>query len=246
VLTALIADIHANKQAFTACLERVRELGADRIVLLGDYVGYGADPEWSVRTVMRLVDESALALIGNHDHAVSDTRDHMTLNAQIAIEWTRCQIGAPERQFLAGLPLTVRDGERLYVHADASAPQLWNYVTSPQDAYRSLAATDARVVICGHVHQPALYCLSAVGKMTAFRPVTGVPVPLLARHRWHVVLGSAGQPRDGNPAASFAMLDTNHQEITFCRAAYDVEAAAAAIRDNGLPLALAERLTVGR
>lgn len=246
MLIALIADIHANKQAFIACLERARELGAERIVLLGDYVGYGADPEWAVRTVMRLVEDGAVALIGNHDHAVSDTRDRMTMNAQIAIEWTRRQIGAAERQFLAALPLTVRDGERLYVHAEASAPQRWTYVMSPQDAYRSLAATDARVVICGHVHEPAIYALSAVGKITAFRPVTGVAVPLLARHRWHVVLGSAGQPRDGNPAACFAMLDTDRQEITFCRAAYDVEAAAAAIRDNGLPLALAERLTVGR
>jgi diadenosine tetraphosphatase ApaH/serine/threonine PP2A family protein phosphatase len=246
VLIALIADVHANRQAFAACLEQARGRGAERFVLLGDFVGYGADPDWSVRTVMELVGHGAVALLGNHDSAVGDPRERMSQDAQTAIEWTRGQLGAAEREFLGALPLSFRDAERLYVHADASAPKRWLYVTSREDAYRSMAATDARVTICGHVHEPAMYSLSAVAKMTAFRPVTGVAVPLLARYRWHVVLGSAGQPRDGNPAASFAMLDTTRQEITFCRAPYDVEAAAAAIRANGLPVSLAERLIEGR
>jgi diadenosine tetraphosphatase ApaH/serine/threonine PP2A family protein phosphatase len=246
VLIALIADIHANRQAFTACLEQALRMDAERIVLLGDYVGYGADPDWSVRTVMELVSQGAVALLGNHDSAVGDHRERMNHDAQTAIEWTRGQLGAAEREFLANLPLAFRDGERLYVHSEASAPRRWLYVLSPEAAYRSMAATDARVTFCGHVHEPAMYGLSVVEKMTAFRPVTGVTVPLLARHRWLVVLGSAGQPRDGNSAASFAMLDTSRQEITFCRAPYDVEAAAAAIRANGLPVSLAERLIEGR
>jgi diadenosine tetraphosphatase ApaH/serine/threonine PP2A family protein phosphatase len=170
----------------------------------------------------------------------------MNPEAQTAIEWTRGQLDAPERAFLAGLPLRARDGERLYVHGDASAPKRWLYITSPEEAYRSMAATDARLTFCAHVHMPAIYSLSVVSKMTAFTPVTGVPVPLLARRRWLIVVGSAGQPRDGNPAACFAMLDTGRQEITFCRAPYDVDAAADAIRRNGLPEMLAERLSVGR
>ena len=246
MLIALIADIHANRQAFTACLKQARALGAEHIVLLGDYVGYGADPEWTVRTVMELMSQGAVALIGNHDSAVDDRRERMNRDAQTAIEWTRGQLGAVEREFLGSLPLSFRDGDRLYVHSEASAPKRWLYVTTPEDAYRSMAATDARVTFCGHVHEPAMYSLSVVAKMTAFRPVTGVAVPLLARHRWLVVLGSAGQPRDGKPAASFAMLDTGRQEITFRRAPYDVEAAAAAIRANGLPVSLAERLIEGR
>ena len=94
------------------------------------------------------------------------------------------------------------------MHSEASAPKRWLYITSLEAAYRSMSATDARVTFCGHVHEPAMYSLSVVEKMTAFRPVTDVAVPLLARHRWLVVLGSVGQPRDGNTAASFAMLDT--------------------------------------
>ncbi len=243
---AVIADVHANRQAFAACLAEARTLGADRFVLLGDYVGYGGDPEWAVQTAMELVGQGALALQGNHDCAIANPRERMNPQAQIVIEWTRGRLGAAERDFLAQLPLTIREADCLYVHADASAPKRWLYVTSPEEACRSLSATDARLTFCGHVHMPAIYSLSVVSKMTSFRPVTGVPVPLLARRRWLVVVGSAGQPRDGNPAASFAMFDTERQDITFCRAPYNVDEAAEAIRRNGLPVTFAERLSAGR
>jgi diadenosine tetraphosphatase ApaH/serine/threonine PP2A family protein phosphatase len=88
--------------------------------------------------------------------------------------------------------------------------------------------------------------MSAAAKMTSFIPVSGVPVQLLPGRRWLAVLGSVGQPRDGNPAASFAMLDTAAKEITYCRVPYDVETAARRILENGLPLWLADRLLVGR
>ena len=88
--------------------------------------------------------------------------------------------------------------------------------------------------------------MSATAKMTAFTPRTDVPVQLLPGRRWLAVLGSVGQPRDGNPAASYVMLDTKRREITYCRAPYDVEQAAAQIRKKGLPTRLAERLFLGK
>jgi diadenosine tetraphosphatase ApaH/serine/threonine PP2A family protein phosphatase len=215
-------------------------------VLLGDYVGYGADPEWTVTTVMDLVDKGAGAVLGNHDSAVGNTREHLNVEAQVVIEWTRGELGLPQRQFLAGLPLTLEDGDRLFVHADASKPKSWIYVASVWDAARSINATSAHVTFCGHIHQPALYCMSATAKMTAFTPTTGVAVQLLPGRRWLAVLGSVGQPRDGNPAASYVMLDTERREVTYCRAPYDVEQAAAQIRKRGLPTWLAERLFVGK
>ena len=243
---AFFADIHANRQAFAACLDAARANGAERFICLGDYVGYGADPEWTVETVMGLVEQGALAVRGNHDTAISSSAESMNAEAQAAIEWTRGRLSAPERKFLSELPLTRDEDDRLYVHSDASQPAKWRYIRSTAEAGRSLIATDAHITFCGHIHRPALYSMSATGKMTSFIPISGVPIQLLSGRRWLAVLGSVGQPRDGDPAACFAMFDTISREITYCRVPYDVDAAAARIRDNGLPPSLADRLFVGR
>jgi diadenosine tetraphosphatase ApaH/serine/threonine PP2A family protein phosphatase len=247
VLIAMFSDIHANRQAFSACLAQASDLGAKQIVLLGDYVGYGADPEWTITTVMDLVEKGARAVLGNHDSAVSNPREQLSVEAKIVIEWTRGRLGVAERRFLERLPLTLNDDDRLYVHAEASSPKSWRYVTSIDAAAQSIIATSAQITICGHVHRPALYSMSATGKLTAFTPNTGATIQLLPGpgRRWLAVLGSVGQPRDGNPAASYAMLDTEKRELTYCRAPYDVEEAATRIRKNGLPTWFADRLLEG-
>jgi diadenosine tetraphosphatase ApaH/serine/threonine PP2A family protein phosphatase len=242
---ALFADIHANRQAFEACLNQVRDLGASRIVLLGDYVGYGADPEWTVATVMDLGDRGAIAVRGNHDNAIADAGENLNLEARIAIDWTCNELGRKEQRFLAQLPLAVTEDDRLYVHSEASSPRGWRYVLTGDDAARSMKAASARVTFCGHVHRPQLYTVAASGSVTAFTPVAGTTIPLLAGRRWLAVLGSVGQPRDGNPAACFALYDTERCELTYHRAPYDVEEAAARIRDKGLPTWLADRLLLG-
>ena len=208
MLLALFADIHANRQAFSACLNLARARGAERIVCLGDYVGYGADPEWTVETVMRLVENGAIAVRGNHDNAVRNPSESMNAEAQAAIEWTRGRLSVPQRRFLSDLPLTAQEDDRLYVHSDASSPPKWRYVRNTPDAARSLVATPARITFCGHVHRPALYSMSATAKMTSFIPTADVPMQLLPGRQWLAVLGAVGQPRDGNPAASFAIFDT--------------------------------------
>lgn len=245
MLIALFADIHANRPAFEACLARARERGAECYVFLGDYVGYGADPVWATETVMALVADGAMAVRGNHDQAVDTPSETTNVEAQVAMEWTRGVLGPAERKFLATLPMTQRQDDRLYVHADASDPAKWIYVQSTVEASRSLMATDAQITFCGHVHRPALYSLSSTAKMTAFTPTTDVPIPLGSGRRWLAVLGSVGQPRDGNPAAAYALLDTGKRELTYCRAAYDIDAAADRIRKAGLPVWLAERLFRG-
>lgn len=246
MLLAVFADIHANRQAFAACLDYARAHGAERIVCLGDYVGYGADPEWTVETVMGLVENGALAVRGNHDNAVGTPSESMNAEAQAAMEWTRGRLSAAQRRFLAELPFEVWDDDRLYVHSEASNPQRWRYVQNATDAARSIIATEVHVAFCGHIHRPALYSMSATAKMTSFIPTADVPVQLSGGRQWLAVVGSVGQPRDGDPAAAFALFDTESQQITYCRVPYDVEAAAQRIRENGLPHWLADRLLVGR
>ena len=246
MLLALFSDIHANRQAFAACLEAARARGAQRLIFLGDFVGYGGDPEWVVETATALIADGAVAVRGNHDQAIGTPSETMNAEAQAAIEWTRDRLSAAQRRFLAELPFTLEEEDRLYVHSEASQPERWRYVQGTPDAARSMIATSAHATFCGHIHQPALYSMSATAKMTSFVPVTGVPVNLLRGRQWLAVLGSVGQPRDRNAAAAFAMYETATREITYCRAPYDVDAAAQRIRDQGLPLWLAERLFLGR
>ena len=245
MLLALLSDIHANRQAFSACLDAARARGADRLIFLGDFVGYGGDPEWTVETAIRLIADGAVAVRGNHDQAIGTPSETMNAAAQTAIEWTRDRLTAAQQRFLAQLPLALEEEDRLYVHSEASQPARWRYVQATPDAARSMIATRAHVTFCGHIHQPALYSMSATARMTSFVPTAGVPIKLLKGRQWLAVLGSVGQPRDRNPAAAFALYDTASCEITYCRVPYDVEAAAQRIRDNGLPPWLAERLFVG-
>ena len=246
VLIAIFADIHANKQAFAACLADAKNHNVGKIVLLGDYVGYGASPEWVVDKVMELVDKGASAITGNHDTAITDKHEGMNASAASVIDWTRVQLSMSQQQFLANLPLSIPDGDRLFVHADASAPSKFRYILDPEDAARSINATTAEISLTGHVHKPAIYSMSATAKLTGFTPTTGVAVPLLPRRRWLITVGSVGQPRDGDPAAAYSIYNTDKREITFCRVAYDIEAAAAAIHKSGLPAKFADRLFVGR
>jgi diadenosine tetraphosphatase ApaH/serine/threonine PP2A family protein phosphatase len=246
VLLAVFADIHANRQAFAACLDAARARGAQRMIFLGDYVGYGADPEWTVETVMGLVERGAIAVRGNHDTAIGTSSETMNAEAQAAIEWTRGRLGAAQRQFLAALPLAHEEEDRLYVHSEAAHPDRWRYVQSSADAARSMIGTPALVTFCGHIHRPALYSMSITAKMTSFVPTSDVAVQLLKGRQWLAVAGSVGQPRDGDPAASFVTFETVTREITYCRVPYDVETAANRIRENGLPVWLADRLLDGR
>jgi diadenosine tetraphosphatase ApaH/serine/threonine PP2A family protein phosphatase len=244
MLIALMSDIHANREAFSACLAHAAAAGVDRYVFLGDYVGYGADPAWAVDTVADYVGRGANALLGNHDEAISATRVDMNEAALAAIEWTRNQLDSRQRGFLGGLPLALEEADRLYVHASADAPAAWRYVTDAEEAGHSLAATTCRLTFCGHVHVPALFRLEA-DELEALAPIAGVGIALLARRRWLAVIGAVGQPRDGVPDACYALLETQTSTLTYARVPYDIARAAAKIRSAGLPPILAARLEYG-
>lgn len=242
---AVLTDIHANRQAFEAVLADIAGHHIDRIAILGDIVGYGADPEWCCDKVQALVTSGAIAVRGNHDHAAAVAPEAMSSLAQKAIDWTRTRLTADQLAFLAALPLQVEDGALLFVHASANDPGAWFYVTSDTRATPSFRASAARLILCGHVHVPMLASCDVGGVVRgqAFRP--GLPIPLLPSRRWLAVVGSVGQPRDGVAQAAWALVDTDRQELTFRRSPYDVAAAVARIRAEGLPDVLARRLMKG-
>ena len=174
-----------------------------------------------------------------------ETRCDMNSTARIAIEWTRDMLSPAQKAYLSGLPLTVNEEDRLYVHAEGSAPGAWQYVTDIADARAHFAGTSTRISFCGHIHVPALYCQPVIGKVTKFLPNSEARIPLLVQRRWLAVMGSVGQPRDDNPAAAFALYDTARRELQFRRVAYDIETAQHKIRLAGLPEGLAARLARG-
>ena len=240
---ALLTDIHANREAFAACLAHAERASPERYAFLGDLVGYGADPGWVIDTVMRFAGRGAICVLGNHDEAVCNPpRGTMQPEARRVIEWTRAQLDPRQIGFLAGLPLQVEAGSCLFVHANAWAPAQWEYIAGAFDARSSMAATRARFSFCGHTHEPALYNMGRDWRASAFKPVPGTAIPLGTQRRWLAIPGSVGQPRDGILAACYALFDDDRGNITFYRVPYDVEAAAAKVRAAGLPEALAARL----
>ena len=243
---AVLTDLHANLEAVDAVLAHAQEQGAEQLAFLGDLVGYGADPGPVVDRVQGAVAAGALAIKGNHDEAaIQGPPPVMRPDAARAVTWTREHLTPGQLDFLAGLPLTIERGERLFVHASAVDPARWLYVLSAVDAGRSLRSVTARQIFSGHTHTPSLYHLAASGAVGAFRPVPGTPIKLTAFHRWLVIPGSVGQPRDGNPAACYALLDDVADVVVFHRVPYDAESAARKIRAAGLPGDLGARLESG-
>jgi diadenosine tetraphosphatase ApaH/serine/threonine PP2A family protein phosphatase len=243
---ALLADLHANREALESVLDHAAACGATDYVLLGDFVGYGADPAWVVDRVRRLVDGGALVVCGNHDEAVvNGSHPGMRADAKYVIDWTRDQLDRTQIEFLASLPMAAQQDDRLYVHANAWNPDGWEYILSRSEAMRSLHATSAAYTFCGHVHEPKLYHIAPTGKAGEFVPMPGVPIPVPAHRQWLVIPGSAGQPRDGNPAACYALFEPGPQVLTFQRVPYDTATAGAKIAAAGLPQRLADRLDEG-
>ncbi|RZI84490.1 MAG: metallophosphoesterase, partial [Rubrivivax sp.] len=204
---ALLSDLHANRQATEAVWAHALSQGFDQLVLLGDYVDYGADPAWMVDFVQERVKQGAIAVRGNHDDALDGLGSaEMSGHVVPSLNWTRQQLSPEQQVFLTCLPLSATVGPCLIVHANAHDPAHWGYVHSRVEASRSLFATDHRFVFCGHMHEPCLYHLSNTGKAGEFCPVPGVPIELSPARRWLAIPGSVGQPRDGNPAACYALF----------------------------------------
>jgi diadenosine tetraphosphatase ApaH/serine/threonine PP2A family protein phosphatase len=244
---ALLSDVHANLQAFQACLVHARAAGASRLALLGDLVDYGGQPAEVVALATQLAREGAIVLRGNHDEAA--VRGGEQGHKDAAAVWTHGQLDGPQRAFLAALPLTAVWEDALLVHATADDPQLWHYADHPVRAERSLEAAEAlaglRRVFCGHVHHQRLYYRGRRGALLAFEPSADRAIPVGAHRAWLATVGSVGQPRDGDPRAMYALFDARLGQLVFQRVAYDHPAAAAAVRRAGLPEESALRLERG-
>jgi len=243
---ALLTDIHSNREALEACLAHAERHGATQHCFLGDYVGYGADPAWVVDTVMRFARQGSVALRGNHDEAAGGASDvRLNADARQCIDWTRTVLNAEQLTFLQQLPLKVEDGVCLFVHANGWDPKNFEYILGPMQAARNMQVVRARITFCGHMHEPMLYHMGLTQRVEVFAPIPGMAIPLSAARRWLALPGSVGQPRDGNPAACYAIFDELTNLLTFWRVPYDHDTAARKVRAAGLPERYAQQLLYG-
>lgn len=249
---ALLSDIHANVQAYDACIADARARGATQLSFLGDFVGYGGNPSAIVQRVMTMVNDGARAIKGNHDEMACHVPPATATPArgEMTAAWTHAQLSEGELAFLDALPLTHQDGSLLLVHASADFPERWRYVYDAREAASCLTAAvalsaDIHYVFCGHVHEQTLYYQGRGRDLLQFTPTPGVPIPVPAHRRWVATVGSVGQPRDGRAEAMYTLFDRDASTLTFVRVPYDHSAAAAAIRAAGLPAFFADRLARG-
>lgn len=236
---AIFSDVHGNLEALQTVLAKIAEANVDRVICLGDVVGYGADPNDCLQGVREVAD---FVLAGNHDWAVVGLEDLEYFNpvAREAVEWTARVISEDNAAALRAYKPARREGGCCYAHATPLNPAEWNYLFDPDEGSYALAYTDFEMCFVGHSHH-AFVC-SASRKIALLREGT---VQLTADDRYLVNVGSVGQPRDGDARAAFAVWDRENGNLELHRVSYDVATAQAKILAAGLPPILAERIEVG-
>jgi predicted phosphodiesterase len=242
----ILSDIHANREALTAVLARVRRKRWDKTVVLGDLVGYGAHPNQVVDTVRGL--RPLVAIRGNHDKVCSGVEDGEMFN-RVALQaalWTRQRLTISNHRWLYGLPQgpAIVDGAFAIAHGTPIDEDA--YIFGEIEALNVFRQTTFPLCFFGHSHFPVVFGLSSEAIHTVLTSGTAFRFRLEPGMRYLVNPGSIGQPRDGNPQASFAMFDTDTRTVTVYRVPYRIERAQQKILAAGLPRPLADRLALGR
>jgi predicted phosphodiesterase len=240
---AVISDIHANRHAFEATLDAVAASDASELWCLGDLVGYGAEPDACIELAR---EHAAVCLAGNHDLAVTGeiALGEFSKGASVAVQWTKEVIAPENLAFLQSLSPKGKEGAVGLYHASPRDP-VWEYVLSALLAELCLDAQAHRICLIGHSHV-ALSFARHDGKLATGEPRRDRTQLDLAEGEWLLNPGSVGQPRDGDPRASWLLLDLDDMAASFHRTDYDIVGAAAAIRAARLPDSLAERLEYGQ
>jgi diadenosine tetraphosphatase ApaH/serine/threonine PP2A family protein phosphatase len=239
----VLGDIHANLSALEAVLGRFDEEGVERILSVGDIVGYGAHPSECIRLVRSI---GAVVVKGNHDAACVGELDlrYFNAHAREAVRWTQAVLDDEDRRWLASLPLTADLDDCCVGHGTYFRPELFDYIQSTSDADPSLDAMSSQVCFVGHTHVPVtLLRLEDDPAHTAY--TLDPEIDLSEARRALINVGSVGQPRDEDPRAAYAVFDSGEKRAWIRRVRYDIEREVRRMRDAGLPDVLADRLFLG-
>ena len=240
-LFAILGDIHANLDALEVVLADCREQGVTDYLCTGDVVGYNACPHECLEIVRAL---NCPVVMGNHDHYVSSRQNLEDFNPHAAavIEWTRKQLSEEEMCFLRSLPFVATKMGITLVHATMDNPEDFGYVFDHLQAESNFFHQITPLCFHGHTHCPMIY----EKQMGGVYRIDAQDFKLPIGRKYFINVGSVGQPRDGDPRASYVVYDMAARQIRFRRVAYDVQAAMARNRLAGLPEKCASRLEIGR
>jgi predicted phosphodiesterase len=242
----ILSDVHSNLEALEAVLASASRI--DGVIVLGDLVGYGADPNAVVDRIRGL---NPIGVVrGNHDKVAAGLENAEDFNpmAKAAAAWTQAALSVQTLEYLRAMPAgpQVVDETVEICHGSPIDEDL--YVVADLDAIRSIAAARRPLCLFGHTHV-ALRASVDGRKTLEIETPQGNPefeTPLLKGAKYLINPGSVGQPRDGDSRAAYAIADLDEQLVTLCRVAYPIEIAQRKILDAGLPPMLAYRLGMGR
>ena len=241
----VVSDLHANAEALRVVFAKVRRKRFDSVFCLGDFVGYGAQPN-QVLDTMRTLRGRKVYIRGNHDRVASGLDDANGFNqaARAAALWTREHLSPPNRRFLRDLSVgPVLHHGVLLCHGSPYDED--EYVFNVHHAAQVLSLFDAPIILFGHTHLPAVFSIDRDFNVSGFAVRSDATVRLDPNKRYLINPGSVGQPRDRNPDSSFVILDTEKRTVQFFRVEYDVQKTQQSILKAGLPEILASRLTYG-
>jgi len=240
-----LSDIHGNLEALEVALAKLDAANPDKIICIGDVVGYGADPGKCVDMVQSRAD---VVLAGNHDWACVGKTDITYFNkfGRKAILWTSEVLMPHHRAFLAQLQLIHTDSGWCAVHSTPHEPSRWRYIMFPADAIEQFMHFGQKLCFIGHLHIPGIFTDHGeqFGIGVAFNEER-ITVPISNDHRYIVNIGSVGQPRDGDTRGCVAIYDSDNKTVEFIRFFYEVPRTQEKIIAAGLPEFLAERLAQG-
>ncbi|MBV8170815.1 MAG: metallophosphoesterase family protein [Candidatus Eremiobacteraeota bacterium] len=239
---AIVSDIHSNLEALQAVMAEIDAMGADRLLCLGDIVGYGPSPN---ECCDLLRERAVTAIAGNHDAAAVRAAEAERFNplARAAIAWTRTQLTPENLDFLAGLPRERRIDGLSLVHG---APvHHFEYIMDVSDAQRAFERTGDALTLVGHSHVAEVYYQDPGGRTFQQRLLHGGRIDIVPEFRYIINVGSVGQPRDRNPQASFAVYDSEASAVHVLRVAYDIDRVRERMARAELPEPLSERLAAG-
>lgn len=240
---AVFGDIHSNLEALEAVLADMDALGIRLRVCLGDIVGYAANPSKCLKLVRSL---GCSVLKGNHDAlAASDDAMHdMRDVAEVGIKFARRKLTVEEREYLAGLPLTMANGDCEFVHASLNRPEDWIYLVRHEALQEHFKAQTNRICFSGHTHVPCIWHLSSKAELSPLAGEGQIELPTGGKILINV--GSVGQPRDLCRDACYAVYDPQYNSVEFRRIAYDLQKTKRKILRAKLPTFAAQRLSLGR